>query len=87
MLALLCIRDGRESVNAVDHLLALFSVLVLEPGALMFQHADVGKRPAAPVVEPVSLALPLQSSSAACRRHGAARTGAARAPVLKHTDL
>lgn len=55
----------RESVNAVDHLLVFFSLLVLEPGALMFQHADVGKRPAAPVVVPVRLALPLQSPGAA----------------------
>lgn len=77
-------------MNAVDHLLAFFffSALVLEPGALMFQHADVGKRPAAPVVVPVSLALPLQSPSAAARRrHAAAGTGAARAPVFKHTHL
>lgn len=55
----------RESVNAVEHLLAPFSPMVLEPSALMFQHADVGKRPAAPVVVPVSLALPLQSPGAA----------------------
>ena len=55
----------RESVNAVDHLLAVFSQLVLEPSALMFQHADVGERAAAPVVVPVSLALPLQSPGAA----------------------
>lgn len=81
---------AEEIVNAVDHLLAFFffSALVLEPGALMFQHADVGKRPAAPVVVPVSLALPLQSPSAAARRrHAAAGTGAARAPVFKHAHL
>lgn len=54
----------------------------------MFQHADVGKSPAAPVVVPVSLALPLQSPSAAARRrHAAAGTGAARAPVFEHADL
>lgn len=54
----------------------------------MFQHADVGKRPAAPVVVPVSLALPLQSSGAAARRrHAAAGTGADRAPVFEHADL
>lgn len=55
----------------------------------MFQHADVGKRPTALVVVPVSLALPLQSLSAAaaCWRRAAAGTGAARAPVLKNTDL
>lgn len=82
------LEGGRESVNAVHHLLAFFSPLFLEPGALMFQHADVGKRPAAPVVVPVSLALPLQSPSAAARRrHAAAGTGAARAPVFKHADL
>lgn len=56
---------SRESENAVDHLLAFLAPLFLEPCALMFQHADVGKRPAAPVVVPVSLALPLQSPSAA----------------------
>lgn len=62
--------------NALDHLLAFSTPFFLESGALMFQHADVGKRPAAPVV-PVSLALPLQSpSAAACRRHAAAGTGA-----------
>lgn len=61
---------------------------LLEPGALMFQHADVGKCPAAPVVVPVSLALPLQSSGAAARRrHAAAGTGAGRAPVFEHADL
>lgn len=54
----------------------------------MFQHADVGKCPAAPVVVPVSLALPLQSSGAAARRrHAAAGTGADRAPVFEHADL
>lgn len=74
----LCVLSpSRESENAVDHLLAFFSPLFLKPCALMFQHADVGKRPAAPVVVPISLALPLQSpSTAACRRHAAARTGA-----------
>lgn len=61
---------------------------LLEPGALMFQHADVGKCPAAPVVVPVSLALPLQSSGAAARwRHAAAGTGADRGPVFEHADL
>lgn len=61
---------------------------LLEPGALMFQHADVGKCPAAPVVVPVSLALPLQSSGAAARRrHAAAGTGADRAPVFEQADL
>lgn len=74
-------------MNAVEHLLVFFSLLVLEPGALMFQHADVGKRSAAPVVVPVSLALALQSSGAACRRHTAAGTGAAGAPVFKDTDF
>lgn len=49
----------------VHLLLACLSPLVLEPGALMFQHADVGKSPAAPVVVPVSLVLALQSSSTA----------------------
>lgn len=74
-------------MNVVNHLLAFFFPLVLEPGALMFQHADVGKCAAAPVVVSVSLVLPLQSPSAAARRHGAAGTGAARAPVFKHADL
>lgn len=78
---------SRESMNVVNHLLAFFFPLVLEPGALMFQHADVGKCAAAPVVVSVSLVLPLQSPSAAARRHGAAGTGAARAPVFKHADL
>lgn len=63
----------------------------LEPGALMFQHADVGKSPAGPVVVvvvPVSLALALQSPSAAARRrHAAAGAGADRAAVLEHADL
>lgn len=64
----------------------------LEPGALMFQHADVGKSPAGPVVVvvvvPVSLALALQSPSAAPRRrHAAAGAGADRAAVLEHADL
>lgn len=54
----------------------------------MFQHADVGKCPAAPVVVPVSLVLPLQSPSAApCQRQAAAGTGADGALVFKHTDL
>lgn len=54
----------------------------------MFQHADVGKRRAAPVVVPVSLVLPLQSPSAtACQRHAAAGAGADGALVFKHTDL
>lgn len=54
----------------------------------MFQYADAGKRPAAPVVVPVSLVLPLQSPSAtACQRHAAAGTGADGALVFKHTDL
>lgn len=80
--------SSKESVNAVDHLLAFLSTFVLEPGALMFQHADVGKSPAAPVVVPVSLVLSLQSPSAAsCWWHAAAGAGASRAPVLKHTDL
>lgn len=89
LISRLCVVDtsSRESVNAVDHLLVFFSLLVLEPGALMFQHADVGKRSAAPVVVPVSLALSLQSPGAACWRHAAARTGAARAPVFKDTDF
>lgn len=78
---------SRESMNVVNHLLVFFFPLVLEPGALMFQHADVGKCAAAPVVVSVSLVLPLQSPSAAARRHGAAGTGAARAPVFKHADL
>lgn len=59
----------------------------------MFQHADVGKSPAGPVVVvvvvvPVSLALALQSPSAAARRrHAAAGAGADRAAVLEHADL
>lgn len=67
----------------------LLSPPVLEPGALMFQHADVGEPHAAPVVVPVvSLVLPLQSPGAAARRRNtAAGAGAARAPVLKHVDL
>lgn len=65
----------------------------LEPGALMFQHAEVGKSPAGPVVVvvvvvPVSLALALQSPSAAARRrHAAAGARADRAAVLEHADL
>lgn len=59
-----------------------------EPGALMFQHADVGKCPAGPVVVPESLVLPLQSPGAAAhRRHAAAGAGADRAAVLEHADL
>lgn len=81
------IGPSRESVNAVDHLLAFFSPLVLKPGALMFQHADVGKCSAAPVVVSVCLVLPLQSPSTAAWWHAAAGTGAARASVFKHTDL
>lgn len=54
----------------------------------MFQQADVGERPAAPVVVPVSLVLPLQSPGAASRQgHAAAGTGADGALVFKHTDL
>lgn len=54
----------------------------------MFQHADVGERPAAPVVVPVSLVLALQSPGAAARqRHAAAGAGADRALVFKHADL
>lgn len=54
----------------------------------MFQHADVGKCPAAPVVVPVSLVLPLQSpGAAACQGHAAAGTGADGTLVFKHTDL
>lgn len=54
----------------------------------MFQHADVGKSPAGPVVVPVSLVLPLQSPSAAAHRwHAAAGAGADRAAVLEHADL
>lgn len=60
----------------------------LKPGALMFQHADVGERPAAPVVVPVRLVLPLQSpSAAACQRRAAAGAGTDRALVFKHADL
>lgn len=62
--------------------------LFSEPGALMLQHADVGKCPAAPVVEPVTLALVLQSpSAAACWWHAAAGAGAARALVFKDADF
>lgn len=65
-----------------------FVAPVSEPGALVFQRAHVGKRPAAPAVVPVGLALTLQSPGAAARRRGAAAgTGAARAAVLKHADL
>lgn len=53
----------------------------------MFQHADVGERAAAPVVVPISLALPLQSPSAARRRHAAAGAGAIRASVFEDADL
>lgn len=53
----------------------------------MFQHADVGECPAAAVVVPVSLALPLQSPSSAAWWHAAARTGATWALILKHADL
>lgn len=71
----------------MDRLLVL-SLLPLKSGALMFQHADVGKCPAAPVVVPVSLVLPLQSpSAAACQGHAAAGTGADGALVFKQTDL
>lgn len=85
----LCVGSPRREIeNAADHLLVFFSPLPLKPGALMFQHADVGKRRAAPVVVPVSLVLPLQSpSAAACQRHAAAGAGADGALVFKHTDL
>lgn len=85
----MCVGSPRREIeNAVDHLLVLFSPLPLKPGALMFQYADVGKSPAAPVVVPVSLVLPLQSPSAtACQRHAAAGTGADGALVFIHTDL
>lgn len=37
--------------------------LLSETGALMFEHADAGEGPAASVLIPVRLALPLQSPS------------------------
>lgn len=73
--------------NAADRIL-LSSLLPLKPCALVFQHAYVGMRPAAPVVVPVGLVLLLQSPSAAARQgHAAAETGADRALVLENTDL
>lgn len=40
-----------------------FGPLCSKTGALMFEHADAGEGPAASVLIPVRLALPLQSPS------------------------